>query len=325
MQIKRTENNMEFEFHYYITGVIAHAAGFSKKDSIIIAHASQLVDDNVFIYTIKNKETGEKYSNYISQTINILKPRKTLMHIYSVFHFIPGDPIAESARRRDGKMHVLNTTPNGNLAKKLMSKAFEKNLYRVGIASHGYTDAWAHQNFVGLNDSFNGFSLNPIPNVCHSDFLLYPDRIGKEWEDCRLIKTKVVNNERFVSAGENLFRMYTSYLNSKVPWKPLKDILLYIMGKDKNKRLTLYAVIAPWLVPYDKYYWLDKATDQRVRWFRDARGKFTSWFRIFTDEYYWKKDIKKEETDWFKFQEAIKNHQAETLPLLWDIHPFKAI
>ena len=315
---------MNYEFHYYITGIIARKAGFSEKQSTIIAHASQLVDDNTIIYNVKDKETGEEYSNYISQTMNILKPRKTLMRIYSIFHFVPGDPMYASARRKDGKMHILNTIPNNSLARKLMSRSFiEGCLYRIGIASHSYTDTWSHQNFVGFNDSFNGFDLNPIPNIGHSDVIRKPDKINREWEDHRLVKTKVVNNERFISAAENLFRIYTSYLNSKVPWEPLKKVLLYIMSAKKKKRLELYSIVAPWLVPYDRYCWLDKATNQKVRWFRDSRNKFTWWLRISKDKYYWK--IRKENTNWFKFQEAVKAHQAEALPFISKIYKLMGI
>lgn len=315
---------MDFEFHYYITGIIAHRAGFTKEESTIIAHASQLVDDNSFIYTIKDRSTGKEYSNYISQTKNILKPGKTLMRIYSVFHFIPGNPMATSAKRKDGKIHVLNTTPNNNLAQKLMRKAFdsliEKRLYRIGIASHGYVDTWAHQNFVGFNDSFNGFNFNPTPNIGHSDVILNPDKIGNSWVDSRLIKEKINNNERFILAAENLFYLYVDYLKSNALWEPLKKTLLHIMGKKKKKRMPIYSILAPWLPPYNKYYWLDKNTNQKICGFKDARGKFTSWFRIFKDKYYWKENIIRESTDWFKFQEAIKDHQADVLPLINDIY-----
>ena len=36
---------MDFEFHYYITGLIAQRAGFSEDDAKIITYASQFVDD----------------------------------------------------------------------------------------------------------------------------------------------------------------------------------------------------------------------------------------------------------------------------------------
>ena len=312
---------MDFEFHYYITGIVANKAGFSEKESTIIAHSSQLVDNNTTIFTIA-KDTEDEYTNYISQTINILKPRKTLMRIYPIFHFIPGDPMAKSARRRDGKMHILNTTPDSELAQEVLSKAFEatvKNiLYRIGVASHTYTDSWSHQNFAGFNDSFNGFSLNPIPNIGHSDALLNPDRVCRKWTDERLLKSEVDNNNRFISAAGGLFYKYTNVLGSRFDWKPVKELLLAIMDIDRqDKRLKLYQTIVPWLVPYDEHYWFDKAVDQKVRGLKDSRNEFISKLTLFKDKYSWKRN--KEDTDWFKFQEAVKEQQSDILPLVNNI------
>ena len=38
---------MNTEFHYYITGIIAHAAGFFPKEAKTIAIASEFVDENM--------------------------------------------------------------------------------------------------------------------------------------------------------------------------------------------------------------------------------------------------------------------------------------
>lgn len=312
---------MDFEFHYYITGIIAHEAGFSEEEVSTIAFASQFVDDNTVVYHIKDKNTDNIYSNYISQTIDILNPRETLMRIYSVFHFVPGDPMAVSARRKDGKMHLLNTIPDSKLSQNILNSAFhspvEKRLYRIGIASHVYADTWAHQNFIGFNDSFNGFSLNPIPNIGHSDAILDPDRVNRIWNDERLLKSEVDNNDRFISAAEMLFYKFTDFLNTEVEWEPIKKILLAIMEIDnQKKRINLYSTLVPWLLPYDKRYWFDSAINQKVRGLKDSRNEVFLKLIILKDKYYWKKDIEKEDTDWFKFQEAIKDHQAEVLPLV---------
>ena len=37
---------MQEDFHYYCVGVLARAAGFSSKDALTIAYASQYVDDS---------------------------------------------------------------------------------------------------------------------------------------------------------------------------------------------------------------------------------------------------------------------------------------
>jgi len=54
---------MDFEFHYYITGIIARRAGFIENDAKIIAYASQFVDDNDVILNVTDRKTGKAYSN----------------------------------------------------------------------------------------------------------------------------------------------------------------------------------------------------------------------------------------------------------------------
>lgn len=309
---------MDSEFHYYITGIIAHRAGFTKEESTIIAHASQLVDDNAIIYNVKDKETNEIYSNYISQTINILKPRKTLMRIYSVFHFVPGDPMAVSARRKDGKMHILNTTPNSELSQNLMYKAFtslENNyLYRIGIATHSYVDTWAHQNFIGLNDVMNNVGMNLIPNIGHSDVFLDPDRVNRNWVDSRLLDSEINNNIRFIAAAEKLFHLYTEYLGSNKVWSIVRNVLVKIMNyPEQSDRLDAYHKIIPWLPRYHDYKWFSESIEQKVVGLKDSANELLSQFTVFKDEYWWRNGIKKENTDWFKFQEAIKEHQIVAL------------
>jgi hypothetical protein len=66
------------------------------------------------------------------------------MRIYTVFHFVPGDPLSGTAFRGDGKMHWLNTTPDSKLANKWIDAAFkassDRRLFRIGIATHAYAD-----------------------------------------------------------------------------------------------------------------------------------------------------------------------------------------
>ncbi len=90
--------------------------GFSKDEAKTIATAAEYTDENDEILKVKDRRNGKVYENYISQTMNILKPKHRLMRIYPIFHFIPGEPDADTARRRDGKMHLLNTTPDSEIA-----------------------------------------------------------------------------------------------------------------------------------------------------------------------------------------------------------------
>lgn len=308
---------MDFEFHYYITGLIANRAGFSEEESKIIAYASQFVDHNTIIYKVKDVFTGELYTNYISQTKNILKPKETRMRVYTAFHFVPGNPMFIGARRKDGEMHWLNTTPDGALAQRMIMEALDLgNLYRIGIASHAYTDTWAHQNFVGLRGNFNGFFGNPIPDIGHSDAFLHPDRVGRKWTDPRLLKSEIDNNERFILAAENLFYQYLRHLGKDTSlWLPVKkEILSIIEQKSQEGRIVKYLEVMPWLSSYNRSYWFDKSIWVDGCWYKKI---INSIFPIFKDIYWWRG--LKEKTDWFNFQEAVKEHQSYMLPLLDEV------
>jgi hypothetical protein len=154
------------------------------------------MDDNDSLRTLHDDISGDKYEVYISQTMNILMPRRELMRIYPIFHFLPGDPMAPSARRSDGKMHILTTTPGSHLAYKIMKAASEDNgphrLHRLGVAAHAFVDTWAHQNFVGWYDGMNGADLNLLklfpPNLVKAEKIGRNDPCpcgsGKKYKKC---------------------------------------------------------------------------------------------------------------------------------------------
>ncbi len=47
----------------------------------------------------------------------------------------------------------------------------------------------------------------------------------------------------------------------------------------------------------------------KVRGFRDSTDGIISKLYFLKDEYYWREDNEIEKTDWFRFQEAVKEHQ----------------
>ena len=162
---------MDIEFHYYMTYLVATKAGIDQNSARVLAHSSQFIDDNDIVFEV-DKGKASACRNYISQTMNILKPKHSLLRIYPIFHFIPGDPWSNTAWRKDGKMHWLCTTPNSSNANSIMDAAIRsRDLYRIGIAAHGYVDTWAHQNFVGYYDDFNAMNIGLkqfMPNIGHA-------------------------------------------------------------------------------------------------------------------------------------------------------------
>lgn len=321
---------MDTEFHYYIVGIIAHGAGFSEDEAKIIATASEMVDENDTCLEIEDRSNGEKYNNYISQTMNILKPKHTLMRIYPVFHFVPGNPLDDRARRKDGKMHLLNTTPDNEIANTMMDEAFkateDMRPYRIGIATHPYADTWAHQNFVGWYDYCNNIGMDPKPDIGHADAEHHPDWPAHRWEDCRLVEGEIDNTERFIIAAERIYQRFKGYIESKNltvnrEWNDLRSQLIQAIGIScsgsqnwyHERRLASYKKIAPWLGEFDETDWFSAAIDRKVSGLPD---NILPSFTFLKDKLYWRENVKKEETDWFRFQESVKAHQSLTMGMI---------
>ena len=321
---------MDIEFHYWITGILALKSGFTDKEARTIATASQYVDDNDLCYHVTDPETGEVYRNFVSQTMNILKPRNELMRIYPIFHFVPGDPLSDDCFRRDGKMHRLVTTPCNQNASTLLDEAFmadeETRLYRIGIATHSFVDTWAHQNFVGWYDYYNNIGLDPKPDIGHADAEHCPDWIGHRWQDGRLVDKEINNNLRFLSAAEALYRRYGEYLKRPgrppgTAWRTVQKELIAIMGssysgdrkKDEKRRFTEYRKIVGW-PDFQESEWFDAAihTDIRVGKDRHKGAKFS----VFKDSYAWKPDQDWKKTGWYNFQRSVKAHERLGIRLL---------
>src|SRR5665213_1663881 len=198
---------MDTEFHYYMTYLIATRASFSPVDAFIIAQSSQGVDDNHIPVAVSGGESV--FKNDTSQTMDITHPHED-RRIYPVFHFIPGDVDAPTARRKDKKQHEMVTTPNSPTANALIDAALKsKNLYRIGASAHSYVDTWAHQNFAGINDVLNAMpvegadawqialqqAMDVVINIGHGPAQHMPDQPGLTWTDTRLInEIAVVTN-----------------------------------------------------------------------------------------------------------------------------------
>jgi hypothetical protein len=214
---------MDIEFHYYMTYLIAARAGFSPADAAIVATAAQEVDDNHILIRV-SAGTPAAYDSVISQTMNILRPHHAAQ-VYPIFHFIPGEPDAPSARRKDGRRSPWTTTPNSSLANEMLDTALRSgNLYRIGASTHAYVDTWAHQNFLGREDELNDMPYvegegllqlaereTTIMKIGHALAGHKPDIPDLIWSDGRLVNDTVVNAERFLDAAEHLFRKLDGY------------------------------------------------------------------------------------------------------------------
>lgn len=309
---------MDLEFHYYLTHLTLVAAGVPDAMALPISHSSQLIDNNVAVIHVNKGQEGE-YKNYISQTKNIILPRRSLRRIYPVFHFIPGNPEKASVRK-DAKKHDFVTVPDSELSNKIVEQALAThNPYRIGIALHGYTDTFSHQNYTGTFDEFNRVWKFPqvfLPSVGHVGSLHDPDGIKNVWHDHHLRHEVIINQQRFLDALENIYEK-TKTDDPPYAWDileaTLKEILCF---SSKEWRIKKYREVIKELTKkefplYNAREWFDEAINEKVRLFRDA----TYGIGLLQDKYFWKNTSNYHNTSWYKFQEAIKEHQKCVLYL----------
>ena len=302
---------MDIEFHYHMTFLIAGKAKFGADDAFTIAYSSQYVDDNDIIYEI-NKDKAQFFRNYISQTMNILKPKSKLFRIYPLYHFLPGQPNYKNARRRDGSLHWLNTTPDSKNANYIIDAAIKsENLYRIGIATHSYVDTWAHQNFIGYYNEFNSMSgviERLAPNIGHADARHNPDWPALVWKDKRLLtaNSRIDNRERFMAAAKQLFKKYRLFVDKNCSASALKkdqnELIRELRSavgeidqsnKNKTVRLERYKQLSQTMLgydmpEYDEYAWFEKAVNEQVRGLRDKSDSALARWDPFTDIYTWR-------------------------------------
>ena len=332
---------MDVEFHYYITYLVAARSGFPPTDAKILAYSSQYVDNNSQVFKINAGKRSE-YTNQITQTFNILKSKNELLKIYPVFHFIPGDPFALSAQRKDGRRHFLNTTPNSDNGNRIIDDALvSKNLYRIGIASHSYVDTWAHQNFVGYYDEFNavkGVFPSALPHVGHADVKRYPDWPALIWYDRRLASPydRVDNKIRFLDAAKHLFYKYCFYLEGfhygdrgeKDARALIEDLDRAIGQPDpknrrKHDRLQNYIALSEQknyggerIPTYNKRLWFDDAVRRSENEGGDRKKGLFSSLTPFKESYFWRKNY--QYSHWYQFQEAAKQQQKAAWDILYE-------
>jgi hypothetical protein len=336
---------MDKEFHYWITGIIADKAGFTNAETGTIAYSSQFVDDNdvdIAVYADEFDPTPS-YRNQVSQTINILLPRKQLMTIYPSFHFIPGDQ-GDAAKRKDGKTHPLNTTPDSSYAKLILQNALDaatgyfngtdvQGLFRLGIATHAFADTWAHQNFAGSWDEFNDMGKNITPDVGHADALHHPDWVAHRWDDHRLADPMVSNNSRYIAAARRIYYTYAEFLQSidrntsniDGDWKTLEGILLGIFGttssgdseQGSEHRIKQYRQLVPFLAEYRDNAWQNAAL--RVK---TAPKPGTD---VYEERYIWLAGKDKTKTEWYLFQESVKAHAEAAENILQHVYALAGV
>lgn len=201
---------MQQDFHYYCIGVLARAAGFSQKDALIIAYASQYVDDSTESELIR-LDIGESDLRFdpVRTSYDGLETIMSLSwsaqkRVWIPFHFLPPKPF----RPERSKAFSFVTQRDSPFAWLLLDEAagepkqnHKRRLCRIGVALHTYADSWAHQRFSGRqnrieNDvedisvrtngnyeklTFENIFLDLAPQIGHAEAGLFPDLAYQKW------------------------------------------------------------------------------------------------------------------------------------------------
>src|SRR3972149_8391205 len=319
---------MDIEFHYYMTYIIALRARFKADEAYTIAYSSQYTDDNDTSYEILGEDVP--YNNYISQTMDITKPKEELLRIHPYFHFFPGtksEIVNKSYPRKDGKLHLLNTIPNNVNVRRLFTKSLKSaDLYTIGIATHTYADTFCHRDFAGCKDEFNWIQLKGLiagvwskvgPAIGHALAMHTPDIPGLVWSDTRHLSNynEVRNKDRILDAAGNIFQFYCDHCtkqraveqNKKKIVSELSEVIGEISEEDnrkedreKNYRSILKSITKDAFKDYDEDTWFDEAVSYR------PKGESIGTSHV-KNEFFRKLEFMN--SNWFKFQEAVKFNQ----------------
>jgi hypothetical protein len=328
---------MNVEFHYYIVYFLSKEAGFSEQESQIIAYSCQYVDNNLVPYKI---QTGtNEYNTTATQNYGFWNDSFP-KNVYLPFHFFPGDKNFPNSLRWDAKKNIYNCTPDSSNVKRLFIDALKtKNLYRVGIAIHTYSDSWAHQNFSGFDEEWNNIDPGSlIPHIGHAQVIGKPDLITEVWRDERLAYEyqQVDNKERFLEAARKIYKYLRAY--NKLDFSNHNDVIEKLRwltgifdGKISTMEDRIYSYILDEnMLKYNQYDWFKEAVYhgdvvldnsdgavgyEKFLWMKDTIRKFfdTKERQILKakDDFY--------STHWYKWNEAAKGHLSSAKRILSEL------
>ena len=212
---------MQKDFHYYLIYMLLLDCGYKKDDAEIIAYISQYVDDNNEHQYLNNElyrnqiRVGDHlYHGIITQTFSLDTFTNEIQYYVLIpFHFLPGN---NPALKLKGKTNYYATMPAARspIAEDLLAEVLESdNIYRLGVVLHALVDTYSHQNFSGIEESWN--SVYPwyspysfAPNIGHAEVGQQPDTISDCWHDKRFPRPeqKIINRDRAMEAVEYIFR-----------------------------------------------------------------------------------------------------------------------
>jgi hypothetical protein len=295
---------MQKDFHYYCIGALARAAGFNRDDALVLAYASQYVDDASESARIELKDDPAaphfdpvRTSYFGLETLHSLT-WDAQKRVWIPFHFVQPAPFDSGA----GQPFTFITGSDSGFAGLLLDEAAteplahrERRLCRIGVALHTYSDTWSHQDFSGReskeendveaihvydreNEEWDHLKIenvlfDALPFIGHGEAGYFPDLAFQRW------KCVVGHPQRSVERDN-----VTLFLEAA---QAIYDRLL-VMPKTAGVTPFPWAEIAPTIESLlaeegEKPRWLDQRTLPAYRAYQaaDVDRRCENWKREF--------------------------------------------
>jgi hypothetical protein len=207
--------------HYYGCYALAVAAGIRPEDALIVATASQYVDDHAYNdWILSDAQTGEgvlgiatahhPFEAGVRALARLIDDDDSRL-VWVPFHFLPGNEGVEFADRMIARADSApaNQMLDFYLRPETIAAHRDHALHLMGISAHAYADTFSHYGFSGMPSPKNCVRTESIrvesqhtqgflahlaettdsfkarwgeyPHLGHGSVLTYPDRPYLQW------------------------------------------------------------------------------------------------------------------------------------------------
>jgi hypothetical protein len=346
---------MQVDFHYYCVGAVARAAGFDPADALVLAYASQYVDDatETGVIVLTDDPAGPHFDPVRTSYFGLESLHSLTWdaqkRVWIPFHFLPPAPFDPEG----GDWFSFVTAPDSGFAQLLLAEAtaeplahHERRLCRIGIALHTYADTWSHQNFSGresreendveaihLYDRETGdwqhlkignLILDALPFIGHGEAGYFPDLAYQRWK-CELGQPPAPverdNAKLFLGAAEaayyQLRAMAKTGGQAPIDWDEIALTIAVLLAEDGDKPGWVDRISLP---AYRAYQAAD--VERRCRRWQQAFGYlFEPNPEAYAyDKLAWRQDALEGPVDWddYSLGDWERMPAREAKPGFWD-------
>jgi hypothetical protein len=346
---------MQKDFHYYCIGVLSRAAGFNPKDALILAYASQYVDDATEpgLFELEDGVPGPHFdatrtSYFGLESLHSLR-WEAQKRVWIPFHFIPDMPFSPAS----GSDFDFVTGPGSDFARLLLTQAAaeplanrERRLCRIGVALHTYADTWAHQDFSGCKNQeendveaiyvydresgewdhlkLGNLILDALPAIGHAEAGFFPDLAFQRWKCVIGEPPRPIERDNVDLFGEAAEEIYTRLLamektdpEEPIPWPEVAPRISALLAEE-GARPSWPAQVST--RAYRDFQAAD-VTERCENW----RAEFGCLFEpspeeYFYDKYAWRAAAVAGPVDWddYSLREWEQMAPREAKPGFWD-------